>query len=189
MDISKIFKLAIKDNRSFEEALEVVKANSRGFVYLIGGFLYRNIAHELYGTPKPEMDMDFIVEERQPEIRLPLGWGLQKNRFGNPKMTSSRGNIDIVPIHTVYQIETRGLEPTIWNFLAGTPLTNQAIAYDVNEGIVIGDSGIRALLDKTVGINDMDSIRNVAKKEEVTTDDYIAEKAKSLGFTPVFSPL
>ena len=140
-DITQTFLDYAKNNSEFNESLALVKQNSTGNIWLIGGFVYRNISSVLYGTPVPEIDLDFIVETPL-DLQLPRGWELRVNRYNNPKWVNGSRQIDFVPINTVHSIVRRGIEPTIQNYLTGTPLTVQSIAYDVNNREIIGDIGI-----------------------------------------------
>ncbi|HLD05561.1 MAG TPA: hypothetical protein VJG90_07610 [Candidatus Nanoarchaeia archaeon] len=60
-DLLPLFKRALQDNPTYEEALEIVRKNSTGKIWIIGGFVARNIAYQLYGHPEPNSDFDFIV--------------------------------------------------------------------------------------------------------------------------------
>jgi len=186
MDITQAFLSGVKDCEEFSEALEIVKKNSSGKIWLIGGFVYRTIASQLYGLPKPEVDLDFIVEYPVSDFDLPSGWRADKNRFGNPKLVNGKKQIDYVPLGNIYSILQRQIEPTIENFLTGVPLTVQSVAYDINENRVIGEIGIDALQRKVVEANDLPFAEYAAKKKNKSLQAMIQEKADGLGFTPIF---
>ena len=129
MDVTKALLTVLDKCDEYHEALGVVSKNSSGKIWLIGGFVYRTIASQLYGLPKPEVDLDFIVKESVEEFDLPEGWIVKRNRFGNPKFVNGNKQIDYVPLDNIHSILYRGLEPTIENFLSGNPLTVQALAF------------------------------------------------------------
>lgn len=186
MDITKAFLSGVKDCEEFPEALEIVKRNSSGRIWLIGGFVYRTIASQLYGLLKPEVDLDFVVEYPVSDFYLPDGWRVDKNRYGNPKLINGKKQIDYIPLRNTYPILKRQIEPTIENFLIGVPLTVQSVAYDVNENKVIGEIGIDALQRRVVEANDLLCAEYAAKKKNKSLQAMIQEKADGLGFTPIF---
>ncbi len=186
MDATQLFLDGVKDNKEFYKAIELVKYNSSGKIWLIGGFLYRTIASQLYGAPKPEVDFDFILETATEYLTLPEGWSIQQNRFGNPKFVNGKTSIDYVPLNKVYSITSRNLSPTIDNFLTGVPLTIQSIAYDVSESKVIGEVGIDALRRRVVEVNEVHFAEYAAHKKSISVEEMIRRKAESLRFMAVF---
>jgi hypothetical protein len=186
MDLTQIFLSGIKIKDEFTEAVDIVKRNSSGKIWLIGGFVYRTIASELYKSTKPKVDFDFLVEDSVLDFNLPLGWRVDYNRFGNPKLIKSTKQIDYVPLKKVYSITQRNIEPTIENFLTGVPLKVQSIAYDIYNNQIIGQIGIDALQRKVVQINDVFFAEYASQKKNISLREMIKEKADSLGFTPIF---
>jgi len=186
MNSTQAFLAGIKDCEEFPEALEIVKKNSSGKIWLIGGYVYRTIASQLYGLPKPEVDLDFVVEYPVSDFDLPLGWKADKNRFGNPKLVNGKKQIDYVPLENIYSIHQRQIEATIENFLTGVPLTVQSVAYDVNENKVIGKIGITALQRKVIEVNNLNFAEYAAKKKNKSLQTMMQEKAGGLGFIPIF---
>ena len=161
--------------------------NSRGNSWLIGGFVYRNIASSLYGTERAKADLDFIIERSPDNILLAKFWGEKINKYGNPKLFRNDGlEIDFVPLENVSSILRRRLKPSIENFLTGTPLTIQSIVYNVKNNKIRGNIGIKALLDKTVSVNDSEQLKIYSKRKGKSTVEIIQEKALSLNFTPIF---
>ncbi|MBI2635324.1 MAG: hypothetical protein HYW79_02155 [Parcubacteria group bacterium] len=180
---TKMFLETVKDESDFYEVLNILKKITLGNIWLIGGFVYRNIARGLYGTSKPSVDLDFIVEKVNQNLTFPLGWTNAHNRYGNPKFIRTDGlAVDFVPLNNISSILRRKVEPTIYNFLTGTPLTIQSIAYDVKNNRVIGSIGIKALQSKTISINDAEQAKIYANKKERAIEEIIQEKAKELGF-------
>lgn len=181
MDVKNAFLKSL-DKKEFENTIEIVSRNSYGKIYLIGSRIYKGAASKLYGTAKPTGDYDFVIEELSKHIILPEGWELHENRFGNPKFTSEKLSIDAVPLKNVNSIKRRELTPTILNYLTGTPLTVQSIAYDIFEDELFGEVGIQAIIDKTVSINNQEEAKIAAQKKEMTLNDYVKKIADSLQF-------
>lgn len=185
MDYSEIFKKCIRNDKRFEEALKLVKQNSRGGVWLVGGYVFRNLAHALYGTPKPtECDFDFTADELT-EINLLPGWRVGQNTFGSPKFYKKLLTVDLWPLKDTNSVILRGLEPTIENYLTGTSFTIQSIAYDLSKNEIIGEIGIRALENKTIEILNPEVLKIYAKKSGIKMEDYVRGKLdgwKSLNF-------
>lgn len=187
-NLSRHFYDAVKDSVEFNESISLVKTNCQGSAWLIGGFVFRNIADNLYGTGKPEVDLDFIVDRPLDDMVLPGNWRKSFNRYGNPKLVKKNGtSIDFVPIQNVHSIVRRELPATIENFLTGTPLTVQSLAYDINKHEVIGEIGTEALISKTVAVNDTQQAEIYARKKKKTVSDIIQEKASELRFQPVLT--
>ena len=188
MDLTSAFIEAIQDNSQFIDAVNIIRTNSSGSVWLIGGSVYRTLANRLYGTPSPDVDLDFIVERPVKEFRLPTGWKVTQNKYGDPKFVHVCCSVDYIPLETVHSILRRRLEPTIDNFLTGTPLTIQSITYSVNDQKIIGEICIDALLRKEVAVNNLEQARIYAKRKGIPLNEIIERKAKSLQFTPIFEP-
>ena len=184
--INKIFSSAINNCDQYAESLEIIRKNSLGKIWLIGGTVYRTIVSQLYGTQKPETDLDFIVEKPVEKFDLPFGWYVRENRFGNAKFINGAKQIDYVPLKTIFSICQRNIEPSIENYLSGVPINVQAMAYDVDTEKIIGDVGIEALLQGVVAVNNLYFAEYAANKKGKPVNAMIQEKADSLGFKPIF---
>lgn len=179
---TQIFHRATANNKSYHLALEIVKHNSEGKVWLIGGFIFRNIVSYLYGTSFRNTDFDFLVEKPKSNITLSPGWEIHTNGFGNKRLICSNLSIDFIPLNNLDYVNKNHLKPSIKNYLKGVPLTIQSIAYDYQNETIIGKVGKQAILDKTVAINNLEQ----ALSYFIPPKDLITEKATSLGFTPIF---
>lgn len=184
--VRKYLGMMLKDN-NFWTAWSLVSGNYSGGIWLVGGYVYRNLAQILHGTPKPHVDFDFIIKHAREaeEIQLPAGWKVEKNHYENPKFVSEKFCIDYIPLGNIESIKRRGLAPTIENFLTGTPLTVQSVAFDCITQEIVGDVGLRAILERAVGINDREQAEIAARNKGKTIEEYVREKAKALGFTAV----
>ena len=187
MEISKIFTDYIEKERNYKIAYDIVRKNSKGKIWLIGGALSRNLNQLIHGTPQHSFDFDFIVEKGVDKFDLPEGWDVRENRFGNPKLVNGDMEIDYVPIKTVRYIIDNNLDPTIENVLEGTPFTIQSLAYDTETKKIIGDVGIRAFEEKVFEVNNMGRAKVLAKMKGVDLKDIILKKAESMGFKPVYN--
>ena len=185
MNLSKIFSEFIKKDKDFLEAYKIVKDNSEGKIWLIGGALSRNLVSLIYGGSKVSHDFDFIIEKPIKNIKLPKGWKIKKNKFGSPKFIGPKIDIDFVPLDNVQHIRRKKLEPTIDNFLLGVPFTIQSLAYDIKKEKVIGKIGIKALKNKTFEVYDKDSASIYSKKKNLSIEKLIKKKAKSMDFKPI----
>jgi len=121
----------------------------------VGGGLSRTLISNLYGGVKTEVDYDFIVNTLNSQLILPDGWKVTTNKYGNPKLIKEKQTIDIMPLDTIHSIKRRKLTPTINHFLTGTPFTIQSLAYNIKSEELVGPIGIKAILTKTVGINNL----------------------------------
>jgi len=192
MDLTQAFKCAAYGQRNFCQAVDLVCQNAQGGVWVIGSYVFGSLASALYDAP-PSCgdiscgDIDFIVENSCGAVQLPRGWSLQRNRCGNPKFVKDGLRVDYVPLSTVSSIVRRGLEPTIENYLRGTPLTVQSIAFDVRTSKVIGLVGMRAVQERTVAVHDPVELVIASELKGLSVEAYLTRKADKLRFTPVFS--
>ncbi len=182
LNLEKIIQDAIVRDPNFPEILEIVKSNTRGKIWAVGGFIFRNLAAALYGTPAAAKDYDFLVEKLLKVGRLGPGWHITSNTFGGPKIQKDDLNIDIVPLNKLFVVIRQGLKPTIDTFLNSTSLTIQSIAYDLDQNKLVGDVGINALLTKTVDINNEELLSFYLSKKKITLEQYIKDKVTDLGF-------
>ena len=183
--MSKVFANYIESEENYKIAYDIVKNNSSGKIWLIGGALSRNLNQLIHGTSQHSFDFDFVVGEGVENFDLPEGWKVEKNKFGNLKFTWNEMSIDYVPIKTFESLKKDALEPTIENVLSRVPFTIQALAYDTKEKSIIGDIGIKAFENKVFEVNDLEQAKALADKKGVGLNELILKKAESMGFEAV----
>ncbi len=182
MKLEKKFQSFLEGNHAYEEALKLIKKNSSGEIWLIGGFVWRNLAHLLHDTGEPESgDIDFIVSGLNHYL-ITGNWGVRQNSYGNPKFRKGEMRVDVVPLNNIASIMRRKLKPTIESYLTGTPLSIQSIAYEVSSGKLLGPVGLDSLNVRVIKINDLKSAKNTASKKGLTLKKYIEKFANSLNF-------
>jgi len=181
-ELAAEFNRRIGQVPEYQEAYELVRKNSQGRVWLIGGFVFRMLAHQLYGAGLPSADLDFIVEAPIYPLQLPQGWEERSNSFGNPKLVGPTFSIDFIPLDAIHALQSLGLSPTIENFLAHTPLTIQSIAYDIEKRQLLGEAGLRALKERSVGVHNMVAAEEWSARYGISIEYYVREKASGLGF-------
>ncbi len=184
-NITAIFNGLADKQSDYSAALRLVQQNSRGRIWVVGGFVYRSLAAELYATPPPRCDFDFLVEEREPVLHLPAGWDERKNSHGNPKLISEGYWIDLIPMDSQWYFIKHGITPSIEGFLEHAPLTIGSIAYDTVDQKILGEVGQKALHDKTVTVHDAEAAAYVAQLKAKTIEELVQEKAESLGFRAI----
>lgn len=183
-NLTKTFLKVVKDDKKFQQAVQIVRENSQGKFWLIGGGLFRNIVKGLYGINFPLIkDFDFIVEKPNSKLILPEGWKVSTNSFGNPKLISPDNlQIDFVYLDNLHQLRLRGFKPSIERYLETTPLTVQSIIFDFSKHKVFGPVGIKAILSKTVAANDLKWAKWYVKTINLTVEEYIKREADRLNF-------
>lgn len=184
--LSEIFNRAIENDSNYQAALDIVKQNSYGNIWLIGGAVYRTLIRLLYkegGNPK---DFDFIVQRKKSILDLPNRWKLTYSRFSNPKLVYKDKQIDIIPLDKCIAITKRNLRPTISNFTSGCPFSIHCVIYNVNKRRLEGKKGIEALEQKVVEINNPEMARIYANAYHTKINQIIKKLAKELGFKPKF---
>ena|SRR3989344_732167 len=92
LEITKLFLESVKDDADFKEAVDLVKKNSNGGnFWLIGSFLYQNIAAELYGLEKQKAkDIDFIIENPADKIVFSDNWEEKSSGFQQSEIYKKR---------------------------------------------------------------------------------------------------
>lgn len=179
-NLEEIFQPYLK-NTAFLEILDLVKQNSMGKIWIIGGFVYRNLAAALYGGNAYNYDIDFIVEERSESLKKISGWNIEINNYGVPNYVRIGNRMSFTDIKKVRRAVP--LEKfTIEEIITGTPLNIQSIAYGLSEYRIIGEKGIEALRNKVIRINNKEQAEFYAKRKSKDLGDIVIEKAKELGF-------
>jgi len=173
---------SILPDKDFQEALDIVRKNSSGKIWLIGGFLYKNLAHSLYGSKKSTKDFDLIIENANTGLVLPENWIEKENHFGSPKLINGEKQIDFIPLSNLYYIQTKNLVPCINNFLEGGGLNIHCLAYDIFGKEVLGDIGIKSLEQRTISVYNLEMLEYGAKIYGKTPNEIIKTKAEELGF-------
>ena len=178
----EIINNSILPDKDFQEALDIVRKNSSGKIWLIGGFLYKNLAHGLYGSKKSTKDFDLIIENANTELFLPENWTEKENHFSSPKFINGKKQIDFIPLSNLYYIKTKSLVSNINNFLEGGGLNIHCLAYDIFEKEILGDIGIKALEQKIISVYNLEMLEYGAKIYGRTPNEIIKTKAEDLGF-------
>ncbi len=187
--LSEIFREISERDFCFNEALSIVRQNCQGRIWLIGGFLYKNLASIIYQDKIAKLkDIDFLVEnrERYENLALPEGYEASHSRFAGIKI-EGRLKIDVIEIEHFWPAAINFVEPTIENFLFYAPLNIQSIAYDVFEKRIIGDIGIKAIEKRAIKVNNENSADFCSRIMGKTTIEMMLEKAKELQFKAEFA--
>jgi hypothetical protein len=179
----QVFLDQATQTEGYSQALEIGRKNSTGGIWLIGGFVFRNIVKGVYDTPvTSDVDFDFIVDGLPNEYALEAEWSYSTNSYGNPKLIGGKYEIDLIPLKAVHSITRREVAPTIKNFLTGTPLTIQSIVYDVNNNCLVGEIGLNAIRTRTVAINNPEQAIHSARLKGISVSELVTNVAKSLQF-------
>ncbi|MFH1311583.1 MAG: hypothetical protein ABIH65_04225 [Nanoarchaeota archaeon] len=185
MDFSKLFRDFI-GNSDIDKYIDLVRKNSKGKIWLIGGFVYKNIVGIIKEKKQIVNDLDFLVENPSDIMNIPEKyWKMGITSYGNPFFIYSEKrekiSIDLNYISSFHSIVSRNLPPIIESFLSGTPLTIQSIAYDLDECKIIGETGISAITKKLIEINNIEEARYETERRKITFEEYLKEKAIPLG--------
>ena len=168
-EFTVVFEKFLKESSEFSEVFDIVKRNSQGRIWIIGGFVYRNIIRNIYGeipTP-PEIDIDFLIEKSSKNRNLyaPEGWDLKITDYGNPYLLRGKTRIDLNYLFSFHSINARKLGQKFKHFFTGTPMDIQSIAYDLTDKNVgvSGWRGIDAIKRKLVRINNLEEAKFEAR--------------------------
>jgi len=173
-------------DEKFREALGIVSANSRGRIWLIGGFLYKTLIKARHGTDVPNKDFDFIVERARGKLDLPGGWTTRTNRFGNPELSSKDNLVDLIPLDNLLYLRRKRMEPSISNYLASVNFSVFALAFDMREERIIEGGGVSALEEKVVRVHNLEAAKMSAEIYNTSINEMLRIRAEELGFTAEF---
>lgn len=186
-NMSEVFLHVVEGNQQFLESLTLVQKNSEGQIWVIGGFVYKNIASVLYGDPKPTGDIDFLVEKLKDSLDIPAEYVCGKTSLGSLRLKKSNFQVDIVKLANVYTIKKINAPECVGSYLDSTPLTVQSIVYDMTRQQIIGDVGIAAIIDKTVKIHNLDNLSEYCEQKGISIESYVRKHAESLGFKAIYN--
>jgi hypothetical protein len=181
-NLGKILINQLEKNKDFKEIIAIVKNNSQGNIFLVGGAVSRTLASELYGGGQKSHDFDFVVDKLNSDLNIPEGWEVSYHKFGNPTFKKGDIDIDIFPLSDHEYIKKNKLEPTITNFLEGVPFSIQALVYDINNGKLIGKDGIESLRIRKFKVHNIESAKEVAKRKGISINERMTQKAESMDF-------
>jgi hypothetical protein len=187
-EYTELFRRAIEENplaqERLDEALALVRPNSQG-LYVIGGFVYRNILSTMGRKELPEkVDIDFCARSHSPFSNLGR-WVMNPGRYGGFKFVNrvNKHVVDFTECSDFFRFIGKSSEDIgIYDVLETTPLNIQSIAYDVERGIVIGEKGKKALVDRVVRVNDQEEFEFECQMAGADAEAYLILKAESLGF-------
>jgi len=170
-------------DEKFREALGIVGANSRGMIWLIGGFLYKTLIKKMYGTDIPSKDFDFIIERARGKLDLPERWKSRKNRFGNPELSSDDNRVDFIPLDNLLYLRRKRMKPSISNYLASVNFSVFALAFNLREEKIIDGGGVSALEKKVVRVHNLEAAKMSAEIYNTPINEMLRLRAEELRFT------
>ncbi|MBI4148628.1 hypothetical protein HY490_05030 [Candidatus Woesearchaeota archaeon] len=181
----------IREAPWFNEAVAIARSISQDPLYLIGGAVYRTLISAYYNRAIPFADLDFLVGKRAKSFTLPPHMKCHVTDYdGIPAWTAGEhdGVLKITAPHLRIDILSMDNLPhpkTLANYLYNVPFTIQSIAYEIDVDKLWGETGIRAILDKSVGINNEEAVRKLAEANKVNVEQLLWRKAAELGFEAV----
>jgi len=173
------------DDPILRTGLEAIRKAYDKKIWLVGGFISDKAIQRLYGdaTPCPKdvnLMLDRILDLGM--IATPPGWYRTKTNFGNLRFKKESDQIDIWCLPGMKATGLPGHELTIEEYLDRVPLTIQSLAYDLEEGRILGSVGIDSIAERTVGVLSAIDAQEAASKRGQTIEQYLQIKAKKIGF-------
>ncbi len=186
-DLATILERGLAKDPHYESAMEVARKNSFGKLWLVGGMVYRTLAAELYGVSGGGADVDFMTEWIQRPIFFPPnGVRLSQTTFGNPRFYLAGVQLDLYPLHGAVCEEDKSkdlsLPEMLSSYFCDVPLNIQALVYDVDEKVLLGERGIEAIRKREIGINNLYSVIKTITRRHISLRDYLSSKAGNIGF-------
>lgn len=206
-DYTRLFRRSLGEY-PFDDFLDVVKkVHPEGKIWIIGGFVYRNIIEQLskldefkefYNAPpeKSPVDIDFLLENFVPHIEWIRGWEARRTTSKDLFYLSwdKKYRIDLNELHDFNSITVRNtlrkregkraLPYNFDSFLTGTPLNIQSIAYDCEERIIKGRRGIEAIEKRIIKANEEypEVTEYESRRKRISVDTLVRNKVEDLGF-------
>lgn len=187
-EFSKIYRRFLNGDNQFEETYEIARKNSKGNIWIIGGYFYRNLVKIIYGEEKMHMpshlDIDFLLEGQVREVYEPPGWKLKMTDYGNIYFESNDlKRVDLNDLQNLHSIIVRKIKPTIIHFLTGVPYNVQSMVFDCdNQEVIARKAGLDSIRNKVLRINNPEIAKFDAKMKGTTIEDLLKKKAEELGF-------
>ncbi|MBI2674580.1 MAG: hypothetical protein HYX22_02485 [Candidatus Yanofskybacteria bacterium] len=181
-NLSKQYSDFLDRDEDYQDALKIAKLNSKGKIWLIGGFVFRNLSNIIYSPNKQDSDIDILISDSPKEFKTMRSWKINKNRYGNPKFVKSGKTIDLIPLKTVSPIKRLGLKPTIYNYLKHVPFNIQSIAFDISKNKLVGNDGMVSLMSKKIFVKDKDQAKIYLNKKGLSAKEWISKKKRELNF-------
>ena len=180
-DISRRFAGLIEQNEDYHGALQIVRNNSSGGVWMIGGAVYRTL---MFDDCEQAKDFDFIADiiRNDRGLFVPAKYWARRNRFGGLKFVASDVEIDLAALSDVYHICKKRVGVKIGNYLKYVPFNIHSIVWDVSEQKIFGDVGIKAMADRVLRVNDLEMAEDMAERYGMTVQEALEKKAMELDF-------
>lgn len=184
LDIERRFISLINSDRNYQEAKKLVEVASSGRVWLIGGYLFRNLVNLIDGNDMliDFSDIDFLAESLKDYFDVPSKWKVEKNSWGNLRFTTGGRQVDLVAMKNLHPFQDRPDMPKIEEFLGQTPFTVQSIALDIPNNRFIVGAAFKAIEERVVEVNNPREAEVLARYSRLSVACLLREKAISLGF-------
>jgi hypothetical protein len=188
-ELSRIYRKFLKNDEKFNSYYEITRKNTDKRVWIIGSYVYRNLIREIYGIPlREKSDFDFLLETPFLKFDKPEGWDQGQTRYGDLRIWKGDEKIDFNSLNAIRSIIRRRVaNPTIDDFLQGTPFNLDSIAYDTQSRLIVGAEGIEALKQRILEINDYDSLKE-SKPKGINTKEFMKKKAAEIRFRVRIDP-
>lgn len=181
--LEKILTDYLGTDHNYLKALEMVRKNSYGKIWLVGGCVYKPIINDLYGLNISIPDVDFVVEKIRSSWIAEQGWAKHKNRYDNPRLVSDDGvTIDFTPLRGIRSVKKISCQPTLNDFMKVMPYTVQLISYDTDKRTLLGSRGIQSILTRRIAVNNRGQLKLIACLKGMSERDLFLAKASELRF-------
>ena len=180
--LSEQFRERAYADPKFRDAVNIVSMNSRGRVWVIGGFLYKTLIRAVHGTEVASKDFDFVVERARERLKLPDGWTSRTNRFGNPELSAAENQVDLVPLDNILYLRKMNLAPSIRNYLASVNFDIFALAFDLRDEAIVDGGGVSALERKVLRVHNLVMAEISAEIYGKSVNEMISSRAREIGF-------
>ena len=191
----------LKQIPHYFEAVQVAKLNTEGELYLAGDILTHFLAKEFYGAPDVPAQYHFFADKICERQRLLEDWRTYSPSINMPDtnipdhyfrdvlngryFADDKGSyVTITRIGDLQPILSLGLKPTITNHFKTAALTLDQMAFDIQRDTLwIEPEAKASILDKRININRYTTAAYEALKAQLSLQNYVEARAKSLGFS------
>lgn len=174
-ELGEIYRRYAENDPEIWGGYNLVKKYSSGKIWGIGSRVYIKLIEGIYGINfNLKRDLDFLLEKPKEGKRLepPKGWHFRLTQYGTQYLKKGKKRIDMDFLSNMVSDK----ESKIENFFPLVPFNIQAIAYDFENGIIIGEGGIDAISKRILKINNLQIAEETAKRNGLTLDDFVKKR-------------
>lgn len=171
--LSAVLRGIIEKDKDFKESLNVIRPFVEGKLWVVGGYVYRNLVYQLYDIPPLKTDIDFLAEHVREAEKIDGychgEWIKEGKRF--KKVLQKEGQVDHV-CGKVGECDMRTSYSSTGGYGGGS------YSYCKNKG-----TQLRGIVSTVMQEVDLFSLQNLHSIERRNLDAYVEHYLTGVPFT------